>query len=158
MSTSLNLRAATPADIPAIIALLEQLTRVEGGRSQNTPALLSEALFGQTCGVALRACVVVAGDQPIAVALYYPGYDVLSASYGYHLADFVVAETHRRQAMGRRLFAHLARQNLDEGGEWISLTAIKTNQAARAFYAKLGMTQVAVDFFAIGPAALAALS
>ena len=93
----------------------------------------------------------------IGTALYYPGYDVLSASRGYHLADFVIDENHRRNGLGYQLFAAVAAENLREGGEWISLTVLRKNASAQAFYAKLGMTHVAIDFYAIGPIALAAL-
>lgn len=153
----IEIRAIKPEDVMSVAALLTQLNRKEGIDIVSDPLKLMQGLFGQTRKVEVRGLVAVRGAV-LAVALYYQGYDILSATYGYHLADFVVEEAFRRQGMGRRLFAALATQNLAEGGEWISLTAKKHNPDAQVFYEALGMTRVGVDFFAIGPRALAKLS
>ena len=52
----------------------------------------------------------------------------------------------------------LAATALAEKKEWLSLTVLKNNTQARAFYQALGMSEVVVDFFAMGATALATLS
>ncbi len=151
MSTPATIRAAHADDATAIAALLTQLNRVE-----NNPNVVETAPLAAALALAepLRALVACDAETVIAVVLYYRGYDVLTAAYGYHLADFVVDEKYRHHGLGKRLFATLAAQNLDEGGEWISLTVLRENRDAQAFYAALGMAHVPVDFFAIGKRAL----
>lgn len=138
----------------AIAGLLNQLSRAEGNPHIASAAALDHTLFGETRAVEVRALVAVEKSIPIATAIYYRGYDVTSASYGYHLADFVVDLDHRRTGLGRELFTQLAAQNLAEGGEWVSLTALSSNAAAKAFYGALGLIHVPVDFLAIGAAGL----
>ena len=158
MPGAVEIRAATVRDMDAIAALLDELNRAEGyAQATDSNNALMQALFGDAREVQLRAMVAVSGEETIGVLLYYPGYDTLSASYGYHLADMVVTEAHRQSGVGRQLMHALATHTLAEKKEWVSLTVLKRNIAARAFYQALGMTEVAVDFFALGKKALAQL-
>ncbi len=161
MSTSaplaLTFRAATPSDIPVIADLLTQLNRAEGKPDFMEEETIRHGLFAPVRRVDLRALLAVHEGVCVGVALYYVGYDIPTASDGYHLGDLVVDAGYRRQGVGRALFTALAKQNLDEGGEWIALTALTRNAPANAFYKLLGMTQVAVNFFAVGKHTLAGL-
>lgn len=150
MSTSVMIREATAEDIPAIVALLEELSREEQREDSATLEALRAAMLSEVRRVALAASVAVADGQVVATVLYYPGYDVLTNAYGYHLSDIIVARAHRRCGIGKALMQHLAQKNLGEGGEWISLTTPKQNLAARDFYAGLGMIDVPIKFFASG--------
>lgn len=158
LSDAITIRRATEADCGAIAALMTQLYREEGYERVSREGDISTALFAEEREVHTRAFVAFAGDIVVAALLYYPGYDTMSASVGYHLADIIVSPTHRRQSIGRRLVKRLATTALEEGKEWVSLTVLKTNQPARVFYHALGMTQVEVDFFAMGERALASLA
>lgn len=150
MSTPYIIRSATEGDAPQIAALLEQLTQAEGSPRSIAVAPLAQALAGEGAPLRLHALVAEEASCVLGVVLFYPGYDVLTATYGMHLADFVVAEGQRRRGMGRQLYAALAKQVLAMGGEWISLTVLKENQPAQQFYRAAGMHHVPVDFFAIG--------
>lgn len=156
MSTS-TIRPAVRADAAPITALLGELNRAEGNMHPIDARAIELALFTPR-GVELRALVAELAGEVVATALYYSGYDTLSASEGYHLADIVVTEKHRRCGIARALVAALAAQCLREGGQWVSLTVLQKNSAAHGFYVSLGMTQVDVDFFAMGPRALMKLS
>lgn len=157
MSMAFHIRTSEASDIPAIVGLLDALNRFEGYDTVTDAAQLEAALFGEGRAMELAALVAQEGKNVIAALLYYPGYDTLSASYGYHLADMVVAETHRRQGIGRALVKALAEKILAEKKQWLSLTALKRNDAACAFYTSLGMREVDVAFFAIGANAITAL-
>lgn len=150
MPSSFVIREGEARDIPAISLLLDALNHTEGYDVQTDANRLGAALQHPAQGVSLTALVAESTEGVMGVLLCYPGYDTLSASYGYHLADMVVAPSQRRQGVGRQLVKALASRALAEGKQWISLTALSHNAAARAFYLSLGMTQVEVDFFAMG--------
>ena len=153
-----HIRAATHEDCEAIAALMTELHRDEGYDVVATAEEMARALFGAARSVALSALVAVTPTvQVVGALLYYPGYDTLSAVEGYHLADVVVTAAHRRAGVGKALMRALAQTTLREQKEWVSLTVLRKNVAARGFYQSLGMTEVAVDFFAIGKTALSHL-
>lgn len=158
MSDTITIRPAEKSDCEAIAALLSQLYREEGYERAARGSDIELALFVAGREVKTQALVAFLGDVMVAALLYYPGYDTLSASVGYHLADIVVAPAHRRQSIGKALLERLAATALAEKKEWLSLTVLKNNTQARAFYQALGMSEVAVDFFAMGATALATLS
>ena len=156
MSTStLVIRAATAADLPSITALVEQLNREEGYEVSASVAQLHAVLFGTDARVRMHALVALQGEQIIGTVLYYWGFDTVSASDGFHLADIVVAKPHRTRGVGSALFRALSAECLREGGQWISLTVLKKNARAQQFYQRHGMVEIGVNFYAIGPKGLA---
>lgn len=152
MSTSVRLAVLT--DLPAVTKLVDQLNKEEGYDASASMEALEEVLFDRRARVPMRALVAETDRRVSGLILYYWGYDTVSASYGYHLADIVVERAFRGKQIGTRLFAALAEQCLRENGQWISLTVLKQNERAQGFYKKLGMVEVAVKFFAIGPRGL----
>jgi ribosomal protein S18 acetylase RimI-like enzyme len=154
LSTSVTIRPAILSDVPAMVALLDELNRAEGYQTSISATDLASVMFGDDTRVQMQALVVENNAKTIAVALYYWGFDTLSASYGYRLADIVVTKRLRRKSIGKQLFKALAADCLQRDGQWISLTVLKNNAAAKKYYQSLGLTQVEVDFFAIGPQAL----
>lgn len=157
MPATFEIRAAEAGDVVAITELLSELNRDEGYAVIAEVDAVAKALFAPVREVNLSALVACKGPNIIGVMLYYPGYDTLSASVGYHLADMVVTMTERKQHIGSALMKALAEQTLSEKKEWVSLTTLQANAVARSFYQSLGMTQVDVDFFAIGKTALTTL-
>lgn len=145
-----EIRQAKAEDAAAITALLNELNREEGQGIATDGDSVAKALSTATHGLTLQALVAVEAQTIIATLLYYTGYDTLTSSYGYHLADIIVTSQHRRQGIGRALVKALGQQALSEGKEWVSLTVLKENQSAHAFYNTLGMTKVDVDFYAAG--------
>jgi len=157
MPTPPTIRPATLEDSHDIALLMSELNREEGYDVVSDASQIAAALFGKNASTSLHALVAQAGEAIAGALLYYVGYDTLSASYGYHLADIIVTKAHRKTGIGRALVKALAAQTLTQEKSWISLTVLRRNTAAREFYAALGMTQVDVDFFAIGKNALAQL-
>ncbi len=152
---STQIRAAQLPDLHAVTALVEQLNLEEGYEASASPKQLEEVLFDKRARVPMRALVYVLDKNIAGLILYYWGYDTVSASYGYHLADIVVEKMHRGKKIGTELFNALAEQCLRESGKWISLTVLQNNERAKDFYRRRGMVQVGVNFFAIGPSGLA---
>ncbi len=158
MSTSIHIRAAQLSDIASLVGLLEELNRGEGYETSIGAKDLAASLFGEKRRVQLQALVAEYDAEIVGLVLYYWGFDTVSASYGYHLADIIVTKSVRRKSIGKQLFQAMAMECLQRDGEWVSLTVLKTNTAARNYYQTLGMQQVDVDFFAIGPQALQRLA
>lgn len=160
MSTSsITIRAGEPADTPAITELLSELNKLEGYDRSASPAEMADILFHEEgARVHMRALVAQQDNQLVGLVLYYWGYDTVSASLGYHLADIVVTRKKQARGIGRTLYTALARQCLHEGAQWVSLTVLKKNGDAKKFYKAMGMVEVAVDFYAIGPTALSSLT
>ena len=152
MSTSI--RHATRDDLAAVTTLVELLNREEGYDASASTAQLEEVMFDKRARVPMRALLCEVDRRIVGLVLYYWGYDTVSASYGYHLADIVVDGAYRGKRIGTQLFKALAEQCLREAGKWVSLTVLQGNERAKDFYRKQGMVQVGVNFFAIGPAGL----
>ncbi len=70
----------------------------------------------------------------------------------------MVTQSWRNRRIGRRLFAALAQQASRDGAKWVSLTVLRKNPRAQKFYASLGMCEMGVDLYAIGPLALKKLA
>jgi len=149
------IRAATMADLPSITALVEQLNREEGYEVSASMEQLHAVLFGTQARVRMHALVALQGEQVVGAILYYWGFDTVSASDGFHLADIVVVPAQRACGIGSTLFRALAAQCLQDGGQWISLTVLKKNARAQQFYQRHGMVEIDVNFYAIGPKGLA---
>ena len=155
MSTPLTMHRATSEDLPSITSLVAQLNREEGYDMSASMDQLRDAMFAGDARVSMQALVAQRDGRTVGTVLFYWGFDTVSASYGYHLADIVVAPVARAQGIGRALMAALAAQCLQQQGQWVSLTVLKQNARAKQFYLKQGMVEVGVDFLAIGPKGLA---
>lgn len=151
-----TIRQASPEDAQQIVPLLRALAQEEGEPRDPDAQRIAKALAGGR--VALQALLAIAGDRPCAVALYYPGYDVLTAAHGTHLADLFVSSAFRRQGIARALIAQIAATQHAQGGQWLSLTVLDSNALGRAFYDALGAAEIPVRLRAFGPGALARLS
>lgn len=158
LSTPVTIRAAIPADIDALVLLIDMLNISEGNKVQCDRATLNNVFFGDDARVKLHITVAEIDQHPVAFAFYYWGYDLSSESYGFHLADFAVHADYRRIGVGKKLLTFIGKQCVEMNGKWISLTSAKNNRAAQAFYQKTGFQKIEVDFYAMGPRAIRQLS
>ncbi len=156
MSTpDIRIRHGVPKDTPDITELIKELNRLEGYDQSASPSEMADILFHEAGRrISMRALVAEQGFSLIGLVLYYWGYDTVTATTGYHLADIIVTQKKRGRGVGRQMFAALAKQCLHEGGQWVSLTVLKRNAKAKKFYTAMGMVDMGVDFYAIGPTAL----
>lgn len=88
-------------------------------------------------------------------ALFYPGFDVESASRGLHMADLFVEAPFRRQGIGRALIASLVAECKRQGGQWIEWHSMTDNPTAIAFYERIGAKRDPLIPFRLGRTALA---
>jgi GNAT superfamily N-acetyltransferase len=138
LPSALRIRTATPADVPVILAFIEQLADYERLRHEvrATEAALLDTLFG--AHPAAEVLIAAIDGTDVGFALFFQTYSTFLARPGIHLEDLFVVPEARGAGVGRALLTHLAAvaQARDCGRlEWAVLT---WNQPAIGFYRQLG--------------------
>jgi GNAT superfamily N-acetyltransferase len=147
------IRAAEPADVPALHALIRELARYEKLEDQHvgTQDALREHLFGarQYCEalVALRKSADAdagagadANGRVVGFALFFHNYSTFLARPGLYLEDLFVLPDERRQGYGRELLRALARIAVERGCGRFEWSVLHWNEPAIRFYKALGAT------------------
>ena len=155
MSTQLLIKEASTDAATDIAALLNALYASEGANSQLSDTDIKTMLA--CVSPRMKVALAYDGTAPIGAVIYYDGFDVQSVTHGYHVADMVVATSHRRCSIGKKLLQYAASECLASGGAWMSLTCLKENLVGNKFYQALGFQIVSVQFYAIGASGLASL-
>ncbi len=152
----ITIRYADIADIGEIAGLATELAAQEGQMPHTTQATLSRDVF---CKMPhCQMLVAHKGIQTVGFIMFYGGYDLASASAGYHLGDVIVDALHREKGVGALLMKALAQLTLEDGRDWVSWTVSKGNAPAKKFYLDtIKAVQVEVDFMAMGRTSLQAL-
>lgn len=138
-----TLRAATAADVPAILRCIRGLAEYERLAHQciATEALLLKTLFGAE--PAAEVVLATRGDETAGFALWFRSYSTFLARPGIYLEDLFVFPAHRGHGLGRRLLAHLARTAVERGFGRVEWAVLNWNTDAIRFYESLGA--VAMD-------------
>jgi GNAT superfamily N-acetyltransferase len=133
-----HLRAATSADVPAILRCIRGLAEYEKLAHQcvATEALLHETLFGRV--PAAEVVLAMRGDETAGFALWFRSYSTFLARPGIYLEDLFVFPAHRGHGLGRRLLAHLARTAVERGFGRVEWAVLDWNVDAIRFYESLG--------------------
>jgi GNAT superfamily N-acetyltransferase len=135
---SLRIRPAEPPDVELIFSLVVELAEYERARERvvGTPALLSEALFGDE--PAAEAAIAELDGEPAGFALWFRTFSTWLCLPGLWLEDLYVSPEHRRAGVGRALLAHVARVAAHNGYGRVEWSALDWNAPALEFYAGLG--------------------
>jgi GNAT superfamily N-acetyltransferase len=136
-----SIRAATPADIPAILDLIRALATYERAPNavKTTEADLLRDGFGeQPC----FECLIAENDeghgQPTGFALYFYNYSTWRGRPGIHLEDLFVLPRFRGQGIGKALLARVAARAAERGCPRLQWDVLAWNQTAIDFYQSLG--------------------
>ena len=137
----LNIRPATPADVPHILAFIRELAEYERQPHavEATEADLLRDGFGPQ---KVFSCLIAEWTedgvtQPAAIALYIPFYSTWRGNAGIHLEDLFVRPRFRRKGIASALFARLAATAL-ERGDRLQWHVLDWNQLAIDFYKTIG--------------------
>ena len=137
----LNIRPATPADVPHILAFIRELAEYERQPHavEATEAVLLRDGFGPQ---KVFSCLIAEWTedgvtQPAAIALYIPFYSTWRGNAGIHLEDLFVRPRFRRKGIASALFARLAATAL-ERGDRLQWHVLDWNQLAIDFYKTIG--------------------
>jgi len=135
------LRSAVPADVPAILALIQALADYEKLSHEvvATAAQLERSLFPPDGAKPDAHCVLVEVDgAPVGFALYFFNYSTFLARPGLYLEDLFVKPECRGRGLGRALLLHLAKLANARGCGRMEWSVLDWNQPAIDFYESLG--------------------
>jgi len=138
MTTSPVLRRGQEADLPRVLALIQELAEFEREPDAvtNTLAAMQRDGFGPQ---PIFGFFVLenADHQLIGLALFYTAYSTWKGRMLY-LEDLVVTEAARRGGYGRRLFDAVVAEARRTGAQRLKWQVLDWNEPAIGFYKKLG--------------------
>lgn len=134
----MTIREATPADVPAIVALVHALAEYEREPQacHLTEEQLTTALFGPA--PALFGHVAQAGDAVVGCALWFLNFSTWRGVHGIYLEDLFVDPAHRGGGLGRALLTRLAEICVERGYGRLEWSVLDWNEPSIAFYRALG--------------------
>jgi len=141
-----KVRQATPEDVPALVALFQELDRMQSDWRVFTP----RPGFYDEVGLKYReamstenALVLVAEDEGEIVGMAYGEVRIpsrFSDERALELSGVVVRTGYRGRGVGRALVQEAARFAGELGVEWVELKTFAPNQGAMAFWEGMGFT------------------
>ncbi|MFE9093085.1 GNAT family N-acetyltransferase [Streptomyces sp. NPDC007264] len=133
------IRAATPADVPAVHALIRELAAYEKApdEARATPEQLTEALFGDR-PAAYAHVAEDDGGEIAGYALWFLNFSTWRGVHGIYLEDLYVRPQARGAGHGRALLTELARICVARGYERLEWAVLDWNRPAIDFYEALG--------------------
>jgi GNAT superfamily N-acetyltransferase len=146
---SINLRPATPTDVPQILQFIRDLAKYEREPDavHATEADLLRDGFGETkrfdCIIAelKQACAIV----PVGFALYFHNYSTWRGHAGIHIEDLYVNPEHRGKGIGKALLTRVAAIAVAEGCSRLQWDVLEWNTPAIGFYRQMG-AQILMDW------------
>lgn len=136
--TLVVLRQATPADVPAILAMVRELAEFERLAHQlvATEAQFQAALFGAK--PAAEAIVAEADGAVVGYALWFTTFSTFLGRPGIWLEDLYVRPAHRRRGIGRALLERVVAIGRERGCGRVEWSVLDWNADAIAVYAAFG--------------------
>jgi GNAT superfamily N-acetyltransferase len=138
----LNLRPATPADVPQVLRFIRDLAVYEREPDAviATEADLLRDGFGETKRFdCIMAELTGAGTPvPAGFALYFHNYSTWRGHAGIYLEDLYVSPEHRGKGIGKALLTHVAAIAVAEGCPRFEWSVLDWNQPSIDFYHQLG--------------------
>ena len=133
----LNIREATPADVPEVLALIRDLAIYE--RQPDAVVATEADLLRDGFGPRpVFECLIAEWEgKPAGFALYIPFYSTWRGNAGTHLEDLFVRPEFRRRGIAKALFARLAQITLQRGDRF-QWHVLDWNQPAIDFYEQMG--------------------
>lgn len=134
----MTIREATPADVPAIVALVHALAEYEREPQSChlTDEQLHAALFGPA--PALFGHVAEADGTVVGCALWFLNFSTWRGVHGVYLEDLIVDPAHRGGGHGKALLTRLAEICVERDYGRFEWSVLDWNEPSIAFYRKLG--------------------
>lgn len=139
MSPDMTIRAAEPADVPQIVALIRALAEYEKaapGALALADERLRESLFGPRPDV--EALVARNGAELAGYALFFHNFSSWRGKRGLFLEDIFVKPELRGKGIGKALFLELQRIARERGCARMEWIVLDWNQTAIDFYKSQG--------------------
>jgi len=134
----IDIRAATPADVPRILELITALAiyEKEPDAVVATEQDLHTALFENKARVHAVLCDI--GDTNVGFALYFYNFSTWRGKHGIFLEDLFVEPEHRGKGAGLALLKYLAKKAVSEGCERFEWNVLDWNTPSIEFYESVG--------------------
>jgi GNAT superfamily N-acetyltransferase len=142
LNHKLNLRPATPADLPRVLQFIRDLATYEREPDAvlATEADLLRDGFGETKRFHCVMAELIGADTTTAAgfALYFHNYSTWRGHAGIYLEDLYVSPEHRGKGIGKALLTHVAAIAVAEGCPRYEWSVLDWNQPSIDFYQSLG--------------------
>ncbi|ORZ01011.1 acyl-CoA N-acyltransferase [Syncephalastrum racemosum] len=144
MAGSIDIRPATPADVPLILSFIKQLAEYEKLLHEvvATEELLLQNLFGERRHAEVIFAYYKKSEEeeavPAGMALFFHNFSTFLGRPGLYLEDLFVKPEFRGCGIGKRLLiqlAAIAKERQCGRYEWVVLD---WNESAQKFYQSLG--------------------
>jgi GNAT superfamily N-acetyltransferase len=135
----MQIRPATPADIPQILTFIRELATYE--REPHSVLATEADLLRDGFGPTPRFQCVIAetnNREAAGFALYFTSYSTWRGHHGIRLEDLYVTPEKRGQGIGKALLRHLARIAVDQGCPRLEWDVLAWNTPAIAVYESVG--------------------
>jgi GNAT superfamily N-acetyltransferase len=136
--TGARIRAATRADVPAILQLIRALADYEKLLDQvvATEASIEASLFGVRPYA--EALIASQDGRAVGFALFFHNYSTFLGRPGIYLEDLFVQPEARGHGIGRALLAHVAQLAVERDCGRLEWAVLDWNQPAIDFYRHIG--------------------
>jgi GNAT superfamily N-acetyltransferase len=136
--SEIQIRRATPDDVPLILAFLRELATYEKLAHEvvATDADMHAALFGERPVV--ETVIATLDGEPVGYALFFPTFSTFLGKPGLYLEDLYVRPAARGFGVGRSLLEHLARLTVERGWGRLEWAVLDWNEPSIEFYKKMG--------------------
>ncbi|MBA3423074.1 MAG: GNAT family N-acetyltransferase [Rubrobacteraceae bacterium] len=133
-----EVRGATPDDMPLILALIRELAEYEklSHEVSATEELLRDSLFGER--PAAEVLIGESDGRPAAFALFFHNFSTFLGRPGIYLEDLYVRPEFRGLGLGKAMLARLARLAKERGCGRLEWWVLDWNEPAIKFYESLG--------------------
>ena len=139
---TLNVRPATPADVPKILAFIRDLAAYE--REPDAVHATEADLLRDGFGPEKRFdCLIAELNESgktihAGFALYFHNYSTWRGHAGIHIEDLYVNPEHRGKAIGKALLTRVAAIAVAEGCSRLQWDVLEWNTPAIGFYEQMG--------------------
>ena len=138
MATSVTIRRGVEADLPQVLALIQELAEYERAPKEVTNTLAAMQRDGFGPEPIFKFFVAESADsQVVGIALYYTAYSTWKGRMLF-LEDLVVTEATRGTGLGRLLFETVVAEARATGAQRMKWQVLDWNEPAIGFYQKLG--------------------
>ncbi|MFD5584532.1 GNAT family N-acetyltransferase [Streptomyces sp. NPDC058733] len=134
------IRPATPADLPVIHTLIQELAAYEKAphEAKATPAQLHDALFSAHPAAFAHIAEDDDTGEPVGFALWFLSFSTWRGTHGIYLEDLFVRPAARGAGHGKALLTELARICAERGYQRLEWSVLNWNEPAIGFYESLG--------------------
>jgi GNAT superfamily N-acetyltransferase len=138
VQSRIEIRAATPADVALILALIKELAEYERLSHEvvATESQIRATLFGER--PVSEVVIASLEGTPVGFALFFPNYSTFLGRPGLYLEDLFVRPEARGVGIGRELLEYLARLAVARGWGRLEFRVLDWNEPSISFYKKLG--------------------